>query len=279
MDSSTQAALAASLDETALPGHGPGWPAKARMKRAVTPLVLLAASDARLRAYIRGVLSDQRMRVIEAETGKQGIALATEHNPDIVVLEFGLPDKNGIQMTTALREWSEAPIFILSTPEDAAHQIAALESGANEYLTRPFGTGEFLARVRVWLKHRQRASASSPGTVLDVGPLRIDFGRLQASVRGHEVQLTPRLYKIFELMMRNAGKVLTHEQIATTVWGPSRPAAMRHLRVYMGLLRRKLEVDPSRPQYFLTEAGVGYRLRVDEPSAPGREPAYASPTS
>jgi two-component system, OmpR family, KDP operon response regulator KdpE len=263
MDTSMQTSVAVAIDEQALASRRPSWPARARQKRAVTPLVLLVASDARLRAYFRGVLSDHRMRVIEAETGTQGLAQATEHNPDIVVLEFGLPDLNGIQMTMELRTWSEAPIFILSTQEEASQQITALDSGANEYLTRPFGTSELLARIRVWLKHRQLASGHSPGTVLDVGPLRIDFGRRQACVRGQEVQLTPRLYKLFETMMRNAGKALTHEQIATAVWGPANTTAMRHLRVYMGQLRRKLEVDPARPQYFLTEPGVGYRLRAE----------------
>jgi two-component system KDP operon response regulator KdpE len=263
MESTVQTSVAVVSDEQAVAVRRPSWPARARMKRAVTPLVLLAASDSRLRAYFRGVLSDHRMRVVEAETGTQALMQATEHNPDIVILEFALPDMNGIRMTTELRAWSEAPIFILSTPEDSSQQIAALDSGANEYLTRPFGTSELLARIRVWLKHRQLASAHSPGTVLDVGPLRIDFGKRQAAVRGHEVQLTPRLYKLFETMMRNAGKVLTHEQIATAVWGPANTTAMRHLRVYMGQLRRKLEVDPSRPQYLLTEAGVGYRLRAE----------------
>jgi two-component system, OmpR family, KDP operon response regulator KdpE len=274
METSMHTSVAVVLDEPTDSSHRPSWPARAGMKRAVTPLVLLTASDARLRAYFRGVLSDHRMRVIEASTGAQGLAQATEHNPDIIVLEFSLPDMNAIQITTEVRAWSEAPIFILSTPEDANQQIAALDSGANEYLTRPFGTSELLARIRVWLKHRQLASATSPGTVLDVGPLRIDFSRRQASVRGHEVQLTPRLYKLFETMMRNAGKALTHEQIATAVWGPSNTTAMRHLRVYMGQLRRKLEIDPSRPQYLLTEAGVGYRLRgepfaAEYPHGPG----------
>jgi|HubBroStandDraft_2_1064218.scaffolds.fasta_scaffold291106_1 two-component system KDP operon response regulator KdpE len=263
METSMQSSAAVVLDEPADVERRPNWAAKARVKRAVTPLVLLAISDARLRAYFRGVLGDHRMRVVEASTGSQGLEHANEHNPDIIVLEFGLPDMNAIRVTTELRAWSDAPIFILSTPEHASEQITALDSGANEYLTRPFGTSELLARIRVWLKHRQLASAHSPGTVLDVGPLRIDFGRRQASVRGHEVPLTPRLYKLFETMMRNAGKALTHEQIATAVWGPANKTAMRHLRVYMGQLRRKLEIDPSRPQYLLTEAGVGYRLRAE----------------
>ncbi len=258
-----QTSLAVVLDDATSTAPRSPAPAAPRVKRQVTPLVLLAESDSRMRTYLRGVLCDHRMRVVEAETGTQGLAHATAYNPDIVILDFGLPDLNAIAMTTKLRIWSEAPIFILSTREDEGQKIAALDSGANEYLTRPFGTGELLARIRVWLRHRQRASAQSLGTVLEVGPLRIDFGKLQAFVRGHEVRLTPRQYKLFEMMMRNAGKVLSHEQIMTAVWGPSRTTATQYLRVYMGQLRRKFEIDPARPYYFLTEPGIGYRLRKD----------------
>jgi two-component system KDP operon response regulator KdpE len=258
-----QTSLAVALDDPTSTSRVSSSPVQPRMKRAVTPLVLLAESDSRMRAYLRSVLSDQRMRVVEADTGTQGLAQATAYNPDIVILDFGLPDLNGIQVTTKLRSWSDAPIFILSRPEDESHKIAALDSGADEYLTRPFGTGELLARIRVWLRHRQRASAQSLGTVLEVGALRIDFSKLQAYARGHEVRLTPRQYKLFETMIRNAGKVLTHEQIMTAVWGPSHTSATQYLRVYMGQLRRKFEIDPARPHYFLTEPGIGYRLRKD----------------
>jgi two-component system KDP operon response regulator KdpE len=258
-----QTSLAVVLDDPTSTNRVTSSPIQPRTKRAVTPLVLLAESDARMRAYLRSVLSDQRMRVVEADTGMQGLAQATAYNPDIVILDFGLPDLNGIQVTTKLRSWSDAPIFILSRPEDETHKIAALDSGADEYMTRPFGTGELLARIRVWLRHRQRASAHSLGTVLEVGALRIDFSKLQAYVRGHEVRLTPRQYKLFETMMRSAGKVLTHEQIMTAVWGPSHTSATQYLRVYMGQLRRKFEIDPARPYYFLTEPGIGYRLRKD----------------
>jgi len=259
-----QTSLAVVLDDdpsNAIPRSGP--PVQARAKRAVTPLVLLAESDARARAYLSTVLCDQRMRVIEADTGRQGLAHATAYNPDIVIVDFGLPDLNGIQVTTSLRAWSDAPILILAEPEDENHKIPALDSGANEYLTRPFATGELLARVRVWLRHRQRASAHSLGSALEVGPLRIDFGKAQAFVRGHEVRLTRRQYKLFETMMRRAGEVLTHEQIMMAVWGPAHMNATQYLRVYMGQLRRKFEIDAARPYYFLTEPGIGYRLRKD----------------
>ncbi len=258
-----RSSLAVVSDDTPISTPRPRAVPAARLKRAVAPLVLLAESDARMRAYLRNVLCEHRMRVVEAETGTQGLAQAIAYNPDIVVLDYGLPDLNGMQVTTKLREWSEAPIFILSTRDDGQQMIPTLDSGANEFLTRPFGTGELLARIRVWLRHRQRANVHSLGTVLEVGQLRIDLGKLQASVRGREIRLTPRQYKLFETMMRNAGKVLTHEQIMTTVWGPSHTSATQYLRVYMGQLRRKFEVDPTRPHYFLTEPGVGYRLRKD----------------
>jgi two-component system KDP operon response regulator KdpE len=258
-----QTSLAVVADDATSTIGGSSSPAQPRVKRAVTPLVLLAESDSRMRAYLRTVLCDQRMRVVEADTGMQGLAHATAYNPDIVILDFGLPDLNGIQVTTKLRAWSDAPIFILSRPEDESHKVPALDSGANEYMTRPFGTGELLARIRVWLRHRQRASSHSLGTVLEVGALRVDFSKLQAFVRGDEVRLKPRQYKLFETMMRSAGKVLTHEQIMTAVWGPSHTTATQYLRVYMGQLRRKFEIDPARPYYFLTEPGIGYRLRKD----------------
>jgi two-component system KDP operon response regulator KdpE len=243
--------LAVVANDATSTTRGPSSSIAPRVRRAVTPLVLLAESDARMRAYLRTVLCDQRMRVVEADTGIQGLAHATAYNPDIVILDFGLPDLNAIQVTTKLRTWTDAPIFILSRPEDESHKVPALDSGANEYLTRPLGTGELLARIRVWLRHRQRASAHSLGTVLEVGALRVDFSKLQAFVGGQEVRLTPRQYKLFETMMRSAGKVLTHEEIMTAVWGPSHTRATQYLRVYMGQLRRKFEIVNARRFYFI----------------------------
>jgi two-component system, OmpR family, KDP operon response regulator KdpE len=230
--------------------------------RPLMPLVLVVEDDGRMRKYLRTTLSDQRFRVVDAETGSEGLIQAAGHNPDLVVLDFALPDLDGVQVTTKLREWTPAPILILSAHDEEQEKIAALDAGANDFLTKPFATGELLARIRVWLRHMQRADTESLNTVLEVGDLRIDFERRLAFVGGREVRLTPTQYKLFGVLMRNAGKVLTHEQILFTVWGPAYTKETQYLRVYMGKLRQKFEEDPARPQYFVTEPGVGYRLRV-----------------
>ena len=226
------------------------------------PLVLVVEDDRRMRKYLRATLADQRFRVVDAENGSQGLIQASGHNPDLVILDYGLPDLDGIQVTTKLREWTTAPILMLSARDEEYDKVAALDAGANDYLTKPFGTGELLARIRVWLRHTQRASADSLDSTLEVGELRIDFAKRLAFVGDREIRLTPTQYKLFGMMMRNAGKVLTHEQILFTVWGPAYTKETQYLRVYMGQLRQKLESDPARPRYLVTEPGVGYRLRA-----------------
>ena len=230
---------------------------------AGAPLVLLVEDDPRMRKYLHQTLTDQCRRVVETGTGTEGLVQAAAPTPDLVVLDFTLPDLDGIQVTTRLREWSPAPILILSARDEHQGKVAALDAGANDYLTKPFSTAELLARIRVWLRHTQRAHADSLQPALEIGELRIDFDKRLAYSRGQEVRLTPTQYKLFAMMMRNAGKVLTHEQILLSVWGPSYTHETQYLRVYMGQVRRKFEVDPARPRYFVTESGVGYRLRVD----------------
>jgi two-component system, OmpR family, KDP operon response regulator KdpE len=230
--------------------------------RPIMPLILVVEDDSRMRKYLRSTLMDERFRVVDAETGSQGLVQAAGHNPDFVILDFALPDLDAVQVTTKLREWTPVPILILSAHDDEHDKIAALDAGANDYLTKPFGTGELLARIRVWLRHTQRADTDSLESVLEVGDLRIDFAKRIVSVRGQEVRLTPTQYKLFGVMMRNAGKVLTHEQILFMVWGPAYTKETQYLRVYMGKLRQKFEADPARPRYFITEPGVGYRLRI-----------------
>jgi two-component system KDP operon response regulator KdpE len=231
--------------------------------RAAMPLVLIVEDDARMRKYLRSMLTDERFRVVDAESAAQAIVQAAAYNPDLVVLDFALPDLDAIQVTTKLREWTAAPILILSAHDDERDKVAALDAGANDFLTKPFGTGELLARIRVWLRHTQRADTDSLESSLEVGDLQIDFAKRTASVRGREVRLTPTQYKLFGVMMRNAGKVLTHEQILFMVWGPAYTRETQYLRVYMGKLRQKFEEEPARPRYFVTESGVGYRLRTE----------------
>jgi two-component system KDP operon response regulator KdpE len=215
-----------------------------------------------MRRYLRATLADERFRVVDAETGGEALARAQGHNPDLVLLDFTLPDMDGIHVTTKLREWTTAPILMISARDEESETVAALDAGANDYLTKPFGTGELLARIRVWLRQTQRATSESLDSSLQVGNLRIDFERRVAFVDDREVRLTPTQYKLFGTLMRNAGKVLTHEQILLAVWGPAYTKETQYLRVYMGKLRQKLEQDPASPRYLITEPGVGYRLRT-----------------
>jgi two-component system KDP operon response regulator KdpE len=231
--------------------------------RAAMPLVLVVEDDRGMRRYLSTTLADQRLRVVDAQTGAEALVQASGHNPDLVILDLVLPDMDGIHVTTKLREWTVAPILIVSGKDEDAEKVAALDAGANDYLTKPFSTNELLARIRVWLRHIQRASADTLSPVLEVGDLRIDFGKRLAFSAGREIRLTPTQYKLFAALMRNAGKVLTHEQILFSVWGPAYTKETQYLRVYMGKLRHKFEKDPARPRYFITESGVGYRLRAD----------------
>jgi two-component system KDP operon response regulator KdpE len=232
-----------------------------RSKRSMSPLVLVVQDERPARTHLRATLIDQNLRVLEADRASEALSLAAAHNPEVVVLDFTLPDFNGIEVIVKLREWTTAPILILSGRDDQHEKIFALDAGANEYLTKPLAVGEFLARMRVWLRHQQRAGVRSLSSILEIGELRIDFGRLQASVDGREVRLTPMQYKLFATLMRNAGKVLTHEQILLSVWGPASKKETQYLRIYMRQLREKLERDPANPRYLVTEPGVGYRLR------------------
>jgi two-component system, OmpR family, KDP operon response regulator KdpE len=226
----------------------------------MAPLVLVVQDEQPARSHLRTTLVEQHLRVVEAERGSEALAVAAAHNPDVVVLDFTLPDLNGIEVTLKLREWTAAPILILSRRDDEHEKIAALDAGANEYLIKPLAVGEFLARMRVWLRHQQRAGVHALSPVLEIGALRIDFERLQASVDGREVRLTPMQFKLFATLMRNVGKVLTHEQILLAVWGPACKRETQYIRIYMRQLREKLERDPAHPRYLVTELGVGYRL-------------------
>ncbi len=240
--------------------HAPSMPTSAR---TIAPLLLLAAGDAKAAiGDLRLALLRQLMRVVEAMTWSDGaLASAAAHNPDLVILDLDLPTVAGVEATRLLRESTAAPIMVLSERRDESEQVGALDAGANGFMTKPFATAELLARIRVWLRHTQRAQAELLNAVLDVGPFRIDFDRRLAFREGREVRLTPKQYRLFATMMRNAGKVLTREQILASVWGPAYARETQYLRVFMGQLRRKLEVDSAKPRFFVTEPNVGYRLR------------------
>jgi len=227
------------------------------------PLVLLVEDEPQMRRFLRAALSGSGLRLVESETGEGGLTEAATRAPDVVLLDLGLPDLDGLEVTRRLREWTETPIIVLSARGQEADKVAALDAGADDYLTKPFSVGELLARVRVALRHsRRRADEPEPAQVT-VGPIRADLARRLVLVGDAEVHLTPTEYKLFSTLVRYRGRVVTQRQLLKEVWGLAHASQTQYLRVYMAQLRRKLEPDPARPRHLLTEPGVGYRLRED----------------
>jgi two-component system, OmpR family, KDP operon response regulator KdpE len=234
------------------------------------PLVLLIEDEARMRKFVRIALSSNGYRVLEASTGEEGVSLASEQTPDVVVLDLGLPDIDGFEVTRRLREWSAVPIIVLSARGQEQDKVRALNEGADDYLTKPFGPAELVARLGVALRHAARSPADALGSVVTSGDLRIDLARRLVSVRNGEVHLTPIEYRLLAALARHAGMVLTQRQLLREVWGPGEGHQAQALRVHMAQLRRKVEEDSARPRYLVTEPGVGYRLKVD-PAPPPKE--------
>ncbi|MCD2449337.1 response regulator [Methylicorpusculum oleiharenae] len=224
-------------------------------------VIIVIEDDPAIRRFLRTGLSSQGFSVFEAETGKQGIIEAGIRKPDLIILDLGLPDMDGSQVIKAIREWSSIPIIILSARSSEQTKIDALDAGADDYLTKPFGFGELLARIRVALRHATR-SFESEAEVFTSGHLKIDLLNRIVSVDGTEVHLTPIQFRLLTVLVQHAGKVLTHKQILKQVWGPSYQENAHYLRIYMSQLRHKLEADPTQPQHLLTESGVGYRLKL-----------------
>jgi two-component system KDP operon response regulator KdpE len=201
--------------------------------------------------------------LVEAVNGDEGLTRAASYNPDLVLLDLGLPDVDGLVVTKRLREWASAPIIVISARGQEEDKINALDAGADDYLTKPFGTGELLARIRVALRHAARTRQERSEPILTVGELSVDLDKRTVQLAGKEVHLTPIEYKLLATLLKNAGKVLTHRQLLKEVWGPGYVDNTQYLRVYMVQLRHKLELDATRPRYLLTEPGVGYRLKSD----------------
>jgi two-component system KDP operon response regulator KdpE len=217
-----------------------------------------------MRRFLRTALAAQDYRVLEATTGEEGLRLAASHNPDVVMLDLRLPDVDGLEVTRRLREWTQAPIIILSARGQEHDKVQVLDAGADDYLTKPFGLQELLARLRVARRHAETRGGNVPAeAVLTLGPLRIDMAKRRVTVEDREVRLTPTEYKLLQTLARHAGKVLTHQQLLKEVWGPGRANETQYLHVYMGHLRNKLEADPARPKLLITEPGVGYRLEAE----------------
>lgn len=226
--------------------------------------ILVIEDEPQMQKFLGASLTSEGYRTLEAMTGKEGLALARTHNPDLVLLDLGLPDTDGMEVTCALREFSTKPIIVISARGQEEDKVRALDVGADDYLTKPFGTSELMARIRVALRHASRSKEESTEPVLKIGELEIDLDRRRVLSRGHEVHLTPNEYKLFAYLMKHAGKVLTHRQLLKEVWGAAYAAQTHYLRVYMVQLRHKLEADPARPRYLVTEPGVGYRLKTDD---------------
>jgi len=226
------------------------------------PLILLIEDEPQMRRFLRAALESHDYRLVEATTSREGLAQATSRNPNVILLDLGLPDGDGIDLARRIREWSATPIVVISARGKEQDKVAALDAGADDYLTKPFGTDELLARLRVALRHAARAAAPAE-PVFSVGELRVDLAARQVFASGAEVHLTPTEYKLLTALVRNAGKVVTQRQLLKEVWGPNAVEHSHYLRVYMGQLRHKIELDPTRPRYLQTEAGVGYRLRQE----------------
>jgi len=227
------------------------------------PLVLVVEDEAQMRRFIRVSLLNHGYRVVEAERGQLALDLATSHNPDVVLLDLGLPDIDGLAVTEGLRIWTHVPIIVLSARGQEDDKIRALDAGADDYITKPFSMPELLARMRVALRHWARGGQDSGSTVLAIGDLRVDLVARLVFLGAEEIHLTPHEYKLLVVLMKNAGKVLTHQLLLREVWGPNHANDTQYLRVYMGQLRQKLEKDPAQPRYLITEPGVGYRLRAE----------------
>jgi two-component system KDP operon response regulator KdpE len=221
------------------------------------PVVLVVDDETQIRRLLRVCLEAAGYRVEEASSGQEGITQAAQRRPDLVVLDLGLPDLDGVGVLKRLREWSRVPVIVLSVRDREEDKIAALDNGADDYVTKPFSTGELLARLRVALRHAQPAPEV---TVFRTGQLEVDLTARVVNLKGKEVSLTATEYSLLRLFIQHAGKVLTHRQILREVWGPNAVGQTHYLRVYLARLREKLEVDPADPRLFVTEAGVGYRL-------------------
>jgi two-component system KDP operon response regulator KdpE len=230
---------------------------------ATSPLILLVEDEPPLRKFLAASLASAGYRLEEAGTGQDAIQRASQQPPDLVILDLGLPDVDGQQVLGQLREWLAAPIIILSARDQEQQKITALDNGADDYLTKPFSTGELMARVRVALRHAAHPGGDPAVTTFECGELKVDLSARMVSVGGSEVHLTPNEYKLLTALVRYPGKVLTHRHLLNDVWGPQQVRETHYLRVAMANLRRKLEEDPARPRYLLTEQGVGYRLASD----------------
>jgi two-component system KDP operon response regulator KdpE len=226
------------------------------------PVVVVIEDDPQMRRFLRTSLNSQGFQVFEADTGRQGLVEVGTRKPDLVILDLGLPDMDGVGIVRTIRGWTGLPILVLSARDAERDKIEALDAGADDYLTKPFGLGELLARLRVALRHAAAAPETGQAEAFTTGNLKVDLQKRLVYLGDEEIHLTPIQYRLLSVLVKHAGKVLTHRQILKEVWGPAHVDNTHYLRIYMSQLRQKLETDPTQPHYLLTESGVGYRLKV-----------------
>jgi len=227
-----------------------------------SPVIVIIEDDPAIRLFLRTGLGAHGFKLFETNRGQQGIIEAGVRKPDMIILDLGLPDMDGVEVIKKIRTWSTVPIIILSARSTEQHKIDALDAGADDYLTKPFGLGELLARIRVALRHAFSSPAQDGNGIFTTGQLKVDLLKRQVFVAEQEIHLTPTQYRLLSLLVKNAGKVLTHQYLLKEVWGPSYKDNSHYLRIYMSQLRQKLETDATQPEYLLTESGIGYRLKI-----------------
>jgi two-component system KDP operon response regulator KdpE len=230
---------------------------------APAPTVLVVEDDALIRRFLRAALPGHGFPIVEAATAEEGLTQATTRAPDVILLDLGLPDLDGIDFIRRIREWSSAGIIVISARGLERDKVAALDAGADDYLTKPFGIDELLARLRVAFRHRAATGSGPPAAVFRTGDLSVDLAAHVVRIGDREVHLTPIEFKLLAILVRHAGRVVTHRQLLTEVWGPRAAGNAHYVRVHMHGLRHKLEATPARPRYLLNEPGVGYRLREE----------------
>lgn len=227
--------------------------------------ILLVEDEQQIRRFLRVTLGSSGYSLIEASSGQEGLMLAATEKPEIIILDLGLPDMDGLDFTKQLREWCSTPVIVLSARGQESDKISALDAGADDYLTKPFSTGELLARMRVAMRHAEQSKSEQTQTKYEFGKINVDLSKREVLKDGQEMHLTPIEYKLLALLLRHHGKVLTHRQLLKEVWGDAYSDENHYLRVYMGQLRHKLEDNAARPRHLITEPGVGYRLKIEAP--------------
>ncbi len=244
-----------------------GWSARSLINLVSSesrPIILVIEDEPPLQKFLRLTLSGENYEVVIAASGEDGVRHAAYDRPDLVILDLGLPDIDGIEVTRRIREWSAMPIIVVSARGLEQDKIAALDAGADDYLTKPFGVGELTARVRVALRHAAAIKQETGDPIFESDDLRVDLLRREVRANGANIHLTPNEFRLLATLVKHAGMVMTHRQLLKEVWGPGSGEESHYLRVYMNQLRQKIEANPARPRHLLTETGVGYRLRTGE---------------